>query len=117
MIRKLIPVLLVAGLTACASSGTQNASSDTSTSGSLGGTSSVGASTGRAEAGNCDSQPVQQLVGKAYSPSLDSQLKSNAGATQLRVLKPGQVMTLEYNPARLNVIIEKDGSISALRCG
>ncbi|MVW72057.1 I78 family peptidase inhibitor [Bordetella sp. 15P40C-2] len=113
MIRKLLPLFLVAGLTACASSGTQNASSDTTSSSSAGSASFTGTSAG----GECDSQAVQQLVGKPYSQSLDRELQSKAGASQLRVLKPGQVMTLEYNPVRLNVIVEKDGSISALRCG
>ena len=109
MIRKLFPVILVAGLTACASSGTQQASSDTTTYG--GGGSSSGA------AGTCDAQPVQNQVGQKYSESLNSDLQSGANANQLRVLKPGELMTMEYNPTRLNVIIEKDGSISALRCG
>lgn len=117
MIRTLIPLFLVAGLTACASSGPSTASSDRSTSGAGGSVSSAGTAMSGANAGDCDSQAVQHLVGKPYRESLDGELKSGAGATQLRVLKPGQVMTLEYNPARLNVIIESDGSISALRCG
>jgi len=109
MIRKLFPVILVAGLTACASSGTQQTSSDTSTYG--GGSSSSGS------ASTCDAQPVQNQVGQPYSESLNSDLQSDANASQLRVLKPGELMTMEYDPTRLNVIIEKDGSISALRCG
>ncbi|CFO37552.1 lipoprotein [Bordetella pertussis] len=35
----------------------------------------------------------------------------------MRLLKPGQVMTMEYNARRLNIILEGNGSISALRCG
>lgn len=111
MIRKLFPVLLVAGLTACASSGTQNTSSDTVTS------SGSGTPPSSTNFTDCDAQSVQNMVGRQYSESLDSQLKSGANASQLRVLKPGQVMTMEYNPSRLNVIVEGDGSISALRCG
>lgn len=109
MIRKLFPVFLVMGLTACASSGTQHTSTGTGT--YSGGSSIPDMST------TCDAQPVQKHVGQPYSESLDSDLQSDANAEQLRVLKPGQVMTMEYNPARLNVIIEQDGSISALRCG
>lgn len=109
MMRKLFPVILVASLTACASSGTQHTSSDTSTYGGS------GASSGTAN--TCDAQPVQDQVGQKYSESLNRTLSSSANATQLRVLKPGEVMTMEYNPTRLNVIVESDGSISALRCG
>jgi len=108
MMRKLFPVILVAGLSACASSGTQQSSSDSATRGG-------GASSGNAAA--CDAQPVQSHLGQTYSESLANTLRSSANAEQVRVLKPGQVMTMEYLPTRLNVILESDGSISALRCG
>lgn len=113
MIRTLFPLILVAGLTACASSGPQNAASDSTPAYDT----SSSTSSGNASMTNCDAEPVQNLVGQKYSESRDSQLKSGANATQLRVLKPGQVMTMEYNPSRLNVIVESDDAISALRCG
>lgn len=110
MIRKLTPVILAAILTACASPGTQQAPADTTTSGG-------GMSSGSTQPGTCDGQAVQNLVGQQYSESLDSDIQSGAGANQIRVLKPGQVMTMEYNPGRVNVIIEDNGAISAIRCG
>ncbi|CAM3725179.1 I78 family peptidase inhibitor [Bordetella tumulicola] len=111
MIRKLTPIILAAILTACASPGTQQAPADTTTSG--GGSMSSGST----QPGTCDAQAVQNLVGQQYTESLDSDIQSGAGANQIRVLKPGQVMTMEYNPARVNVIIEDNGAISAIRCG
>jgi len=114
MIRTLISLIFVAGLTACASTGQESASPAATSSASSGSesTSSFGSSTA-----SCDAQPVQRLVGQTYSTSLDGDLRSGATVNQLRVLRPGQVMTLEYNPSRLNVILEKDDIISALRCG
>lgn len=108
MIRKLFPVILVAGLSACASPGTQQTSSDTNT---------YGGAAPSSDSAVCDAQPVQNQLGKKYSTSIDGTLRSGANASQLRVLKPGEVMTMEYLPTRLNVILESDGSISALRCG
>lgn len=112
MIRKLFSIILVAGLTACASSGTQNTTSDEAVSRTTSSTSS-----GNAGTTDCNAEPVQNLIGKKYSTSIDGNLRSTANANQLRILKPGQVMTLEYNPSRLNVIVESDDVISALRCG
>jgi len=109
MIRKLIPVLLVAGLTACGTSGTQRASSDTAAGGSA---PPAGTPTAA-----CDAQPVQDLVGKKFSDSVGNDARSRSHSSQLRVMRPGQVMTMEYNPARLNVILDGGDAISALRCG
>ena len=110
MIRKLIPVFLVAGLAACGTSGTQRGASDASAAGTTGAGSS-------APAQDCDAQPVQNLVGQAYSDSMGKDAQSGSQSTQLRVLRPGQVMTMEYNPTRLNIILDASGNISALRCG
>ncbi|MCD0505683.1 I78 family peptidase inhibitor [Bordetella petrii] len=111
MIRKLIPVFLVAGLAACGTSGTQRGASDTSATGTTGAASSA------TPAQDCNAQPVQNLVGQAYSDSVGKDAQSASQSTQLRVLRPGQVMTMEYNPARLNIILDASGNISALRCG
>ncbi|HYG42343.1 MAG TPA: I78 family peptidase inhibitor [Bordetella sp.] len=112
MIRKLIPVFLVAGLTACAAPGTQRASSDAPDAGAAGTPSGDTASPA-----TCDAQPVQDLIGKKYSESVGNDARARSQSSQLRVLRPGQVMTMEYNPARLNVILDGGDAITALRCG
>ncbi|AKQ55401.1 I78 family peptidase inhibitor [Bordetella hinzii] len=66
---------------------------------------------------SCDAQPAQNLVGQAFSDSVGADVRSRSGSDSVRVLKPGQVMTLEYNPARVNIIIDGQGRISAIRCG
>ncbi len=34
-----------------------------------------------------------------------------------RVLHPGDVMTMDYNPERLNIDIGEDGAITSVHCG
>ncbi|CAP43272.1 I78 family peptidase inhibitor [Bordetella petrii] len=111
MIRKLIPVFLAAGLTACATSGTQRASSDAPAAGN------AGAASSSVPSAACDAQPVQDLIGKKYSESVASDARTRSQSSQLRVMRPGQVMTMEYNPARLNIILDGGDVITALRCG
>jgi hypothetical protein len=60
---------------------------------------------------------VQDLIGKKYSESVASDARARSQSSQLRVMRPGQVMTMEYNPARLNIILDGGDVITALRCG
>lgn len=109
MIRKLIPVFLVAGLSACASSGPQRATPDAPAA------DSSAMPSGAAQ--ECDAQLVQDLIGKKYSESVGDDARSRSHSSQLRVMRPGQVMTMEYNPMRLNIILDGGDLITALRCG
>ncbi|GAB1578824.1 I78 family peptidase inhibitor [Bordetella petrii] len=112
MIRKLIPLLLVAGLTACATSGTQRAASDAPAA-----DSAAAPSGGSATGPGCDAQPVQDLAGTKYSESVADDARARSHSSHLRVMRPGQVMTMEYNPDRLNLILDGGETITALRCG
>ncbi len=102
MNRKLLTFILAAGLAGCAAN--KSASPSSSVSASPSGKS-------------CNAQPAQNLVGQAFSASVGADVRGRTGSDSVRVLKPGQVMTLEYNPARVNVIVDGQGKISAIRCG
>lgn len=67
--------------------------------------------------GYCDSSVLQRYVGEAYSESTAQNAQSRAGARSLRVLQPGQVMTMEYNPTRLTIVVDDGGRIGSARCG
>lgn len=110
---KLLPLVLVAGLAACASSGDKTASPTGSPVPSAPSYSNSQLPSGK----SCDGQPVQNLVGKTFSDSIAGDVKSGSSSDTVRVLKPGQVMTLEYNPSRVNIIVDGQGKISAIRCG
>lgn len=66
---------------------------------------------------SCDATPVQGLVGEAAADELVEQARTDAGADSVRVLRPGQAVTLEFNGARLNVEVDEDNRIVSLRCG
>ncbi|NYT66409.1 hypothetical protein H0A58_10585 [Alcaligenaceae bacterium] len=65
----------------------------------------------------CNSDPVQSLLGKNPNPSVMAQAKQLSGAKQLRTLLPGQVMTMEYNPERLNILVDDADTITRINCG
>lgn len=70
-----------------------------------------------AETGRCDAGSVQNLVGQPYSERQAENARQRSGANSLRTLMPGQVMTMEYNPTRLTVVVDPQQNILSIRCG
>lgn len=132
MISKLILLVLVASLAACAPTGRQasSAGADGTTSSTASGTTdSTTATEGSTDSGgggytpsyaasqDCDAQPVQKLIGTKLTTSVENQIKQASSSSKTRVLKPGEVMTMEYDPRRINLILDEQGALTALRCG
>ncbi|TFH85847.1 hypothetical protein EQG41_15595 [Billgrantia azerbaijanica] len=74
---------------------------------------------GRGSSGDdpCGAGRVQDRVGRAYSEALGEALRRESGAGALRVMRPGEAHTLEYRAERLNVHLDEDEVITAIRCG
>ncbi|MCY1283232.1 Peptidase inhibitor I78 family protein [compost metagenome] len=67
--------------------------------------------------GSCDSSAVQDLVGKPASDPLLQQARQRAGAETARTLGPHDVVTLEYNSRRLNLLTDDKQVITRVSCG
>jgi len=65
----------------------------------------------------CDAAPAQFAVGQAVSGGLVEDARRAAGAPMARVLRPGQVVTMEFNDARLNLNIDASGVVVSVKCG
>ncbi len=127
MIRKLIPFLLVASLAACANTGgTRTSSAPASSSSSASSTSSDGAGSsygsssalpGGGGGKTCDADPLQSQIGQKATPSVMEDLRTRSGSATARMLRPGQVVTMEYNNTRLNLIVDDKDVMTAIRCG
>jgi len=66
---------------------------------------------------SCDAQSVQNMIGKTLTNETTEQARTGSHSAKVRVLKPGQVMTMEYDPSRINLITDKNNALTALRCG
>ena len=129
MIRKLIPFLLVASLTACANTGAPRSSSAPAASSSSGsasssdaGTSTYGGSSYRSSSSmgggkTCDAAALQSQIGQKATASVMEELRTRSGSTTARMLRPGQLVTMEYNATRLNLIVDDKDVMTAIRCG
>ncbi|AKC86769.1 I78 family peptidase inhibitor [Pseudoxanthomonas suwonensis] len=65
----------------------------------------------------CDASQVQGLVGQSNDEAKAEQARVDAGASHVRVLEPGQMVTMEFDGERLNIEVDDGGRIIALRCG
>ena len=65
----------------------------------------------------CDLDAIQQAIGQPFDEAKVSQLQSDSGARQVRVLRPGDMATMDHRPDRLNLHINDQNIIEALRCG
>lgn len=65
----------------------------------------------------CDADPAEYAIGQKLTPQLEKTLQKKANAKQLRSLGPRDVMTMEYNPQRLNLIVDDEGMLTRVHCG
>jgi len=62
--------------------------------------------------GDCGAAGLQQLVGQPAST-----LETMRFSQPLRVINPGQMVTMDYIEARLNISVDEAGRISRVSCG
>lgn len=67
--------------------------------------------------GSCNADAAQSFVGKPADAQNTEQARIAAGADVARVLKPGQVVTMEYRQGRLNLDVDASNTITGVRCG
>ena len=67
--------------------------------------------------GTCDATNAQSLVGQSASSNIAAQAQRLTGATVVRWLLPGQIVTMEYRADRLSIVLDANNRVQAIRCG
>lgn len=65
----------------------------------------------------CDAAAAQFALGQSFGPALERELRARSGASIVRWLSPGQAVTMEFNPARLNLTLDGRSRIVRAACG
>lgn len=66
----------------------------------------------------CNAEAAKpNALGKVASEAVVDRARRDAGAQMARVLKPGQMVTMEYREGRLNIDVDGANVIINLRCG
>jgi hypothetical protein len=65
----------------------------------------------------CEASDLNFLIGKTLDETLTARARDAAGASSVRVVRPGQMVTMDYLPERLNIEVDAAGKVIAVRCG
>lgn len=65
----------------------------------------------------CNADPAQTLVGQTADENTEQQAQQLSGSSIVRTLRPGQVITMEYNPERVNLRVDENDIIETVGCG
>jgi hypothetical protein len=65
----------------------------------------------------CNADGAKFAIGQPASAQLEAAARVRAGAERVRVLKPNQVVTMEFNGGRLNLVVDARNHVTAVRCG
>ncbi|MEX6508253.1 I78 family peptidase inhibitor [Jiella sp. M17.18] len=68
-------------------------------------------------AGTCNAQAAGFLVGQIANVEANDKAKAATGAEKVRVLFPGQPITQEFEPNRLDLETNDQNRITSVRCG
>ncbi len=62
-------------------------------------------------AGTCDDTQAQWIIGKTAGEKEIEQAKTDSKSEAVRALKPGDAATMDFNPNRLNIILDEKGAV------
>ena len=68
-------------------------------------------------ADGCGAGRLQARVGKPAGSDPAATIKGELGHEPIRVIRPGEMVTMDHRPDRLNIELGEDGRIKAVRCG
>lgn len=65
----------------------------------------------------CNAAAAQAAIGKPATASVMEEARRAANARMVRMLRPGQVVTLEFNAERLNLEVDAANVVRRASCG
>lgn len=65
----------------------------------------------------CNAGGVQSLIGRPLNAGNRAMARRVSRASVVRVLRPGQMVTMEFRADRLNLDVNARGIITGARCG
>ncbi|MDR0281673.1 MAG: starvation-inducible protein [Paucimonas sp.] len=67
--------------------------------------------------GRCEASGADFAMGKPASADLLEQARKASGSQMARILKPTDVVTMEYRSERLNMHVDDKGVVNRVNCG
>lgn len=67
--------------------------------------------------GACVEAQAKFAVGYAHTDALAAEILRRSGARQARVVRPGDMVTMEHRPDRATIELGADNRVTRVRCG
>jgi hypothetical protein len=67
--------------------------------------------------GECGADKLADYVNQLPSSEAMSRIRAAVGHDRIRTIRPGDAVTMDFRPDRLNIEIGEDGRIKLFRCG
>ncbi|HWK36307.1 I78 family peptidase inhibitor [Sphingomonas sp.] len=67
--------------------------------------------------GDCKDATSQGLIGQRYDKDMRGKLRGRTHAFKVRVVRPGEAVTMDYMKNRVTVTLDERGLIASVRCG
>ena len=65
----------------------------------------------------CNAEQAEAAVGQKATPDLLENYRQQSGSPLARILRPRDVITMEYNPLRLNLRVDEQDMVTSVNCG
>jgi hypothetical protein len=67
--------------------------------------------------GVCNAEGARWAIGSAVNDDVVNRVLRDTGSRDARVLRPGQMATMDFREDRVNVDVNDRGAITGIRCG
>lgn len=65
----------------------------------------------------CNEKAGQWAVGQLADEALVAKVKADTGSDRIRVIRPGMAVTMDWREDRVNLDVDADNRVLAVRCG
>jgi hypothetical protein len=67
--------------------------------------------------GMCNAAGAKSAIGRAPTPDVVERARVDSGSATVRVIRPGDVVTMDFRGDRLNLDVNDRDAITGARCG
>ena len=67
--------------------------------------------------GMCNAQGAIGAIGRAPTPDVVERARIDSGSTSVRVIRPGDAVTMDFRGDRLNLNVNARDAIEGVKCG
>ena len=70
-----------------------------------------------APTGECKAEAAQVLVGRQATTELGAEAQRLTGGRGIRWIQPGQAVTMDFRPDRINIKLDAQNRVTGITCG